>query len=80
MRLGIFLGYHFHPGGVWSKDYLVADYADLRSNPEADPADIRISRTAEINVTKPEFDFPLKAHKEKVMRELKDPGGREGSE
>ena len=29
-REGIFVGYHCHPGGKWSGDYLVIDAQDMR--------------------------------------------------
>ena len=27
---GLFVGYHIHAGGLWSGDYLVADYSPFR--------------------------------------------------
>ena len=36
-RDGLFLGYHMHPGGKWSGDYVVVDFGNLRDDPDAEP-------------------------------------------
>ena len=48
--LGLFLGWVFHPGGVWSGDYEVLDWDSIRLNPNAKPTShsVRIHRTSSI--------------------------------
>ena len=42
--LGIFLGYHLHPGGVWGGDYLVADLAPFRDSCEVARSKVKVHR------------------------------------
>ena len=34
---GIFVGWHMHPGGIWSGDYLVADYVAIKNDIDIGP-------------------------------------------
>ncbi len=41
---GVFIGYHVHAGGLWSGDYIVADYAPLKKDCDAIPAKVKVRR------------------------------------
>ena len=69
-RPGIFLHPHAQPGGIWSGDYIIADFEAFRSNPNAEPKDVRIHRTKEViplNHLGP-LKFPLAEYRESCKR------------
>ena len=69
-RPGIFLHPHAQPGGIWSGDYIIADFEVFRSNPNAEPKDVRIHRTKEViplNHLGP-LKFPLAEYRESCKR------------
>jgi hypothetical protein len=43
-QLGIFVGYHVLPGGTWKGDYLVAECAAVRDNPDVPIGRVKIHR------------------------------------
>ena len=45
---GVFIGYHIHPGGVWSGDYLVAEFAPFRKNYDVERSKVKIHRIKEV--------------------------------
>ena len=45
---GVFLGYHIHPGGLWSGDYLVADLASFKTDCDAAKSKVKIHRAKEV--------------------------------
>ncbi len=45
---GAFIGYHTHAGGIWSGDYLVADYAPFKKDCDVTPATVRAHRIKEV--------------------------------
>ena len=45
---GVFVGYHIHPGGLWSGDYLVADLAPFRIDCDATRNKVKVHRIREI--------------------------------
>ena len=57
---GVFIGYHIHAGGLWSGDYLVADFAPFRQDCDVIKSKVKIHRIKEV-VKKPsgEFLFPV---------------------
>ena len=59
-RVGLFVGFHMQPGGRWSGDYLVVEFARLRESPNTEPGSAKIHRVAEVmNVDFGKFVFPL---------------------
>ena len=68
-RPGIFVGLHFQPGGLWSGDFIVADFAAFQEDPDIQPGShaCSISRTKEVVVPgKHEpIIFPLADFREK---------------
>lgn len=67
---GLFLGYHIQPGGLWSSDFIVVDFAKLREDPELAPGGCNIARTPEVFITYPgaPYKFPLAEHR-KILEE-----------
>jgi hypothetical protein len=56
----VFIGYHIHPGGVWSGDYLVAELAPLRKNFDVVKSKIKIHRIKEVVTNHTgKFTFPV---------------------
>ena len=45
---GLFLGWHVHPGGKWSGDYICVSFEKLRHNVDAGPSETRIHRTKNV--------------------------------
>ena len=45
---GVFLGYHIHPGGLWSGDYLVADLAPFKTDCDVAKSKGTIHRVKEL--------------------------------
>ena len=45
---GIFMGYHIHPGGLWSGDYLVAELQPFRRNHDVPRSKVKVHRTKEV--------------------------------
>ncbi len=45
---GVFVGYHTHAGGIWSGDYLVADYAPFKKDGDVGRAKVKIHRAKEV--------------------------------
>ena len=41
-------GYHTHAGGLWSGDYLVADYAPFKKYCDVGRAKVKVHRTKEV--------------------------------
>ncbi len=41
---GVFIRYHGNPGGEWSGDYIVADLAYVRANPDVPRSKVKIHR------------------------------------
>ncbi len=41
---GVFIGYLIHVGGLWSGDYLVADYSPFRSDSDVIKSKVKIHR------------------------------------
>ena len=41
---GVFIGYHTHAGGLWSGDYLVADYAPFEKQCDVTRAKVKVHR------------------------------------
>ena len=46
--LGVFVGCHFHPGGLWSGDYLVAELHPFRRNHDVARSKVKIHRIREV--------------------------------
>ena len=45
---GIFLGYHIQPGGLWSGDYIVADYEPFKKDCDVLESRVKIHRIKEV--------------------------------
>ena len=45
---GVFIGYHIHAGGLWSGDYLVADYSPFRRDCDVAKSKVKIHRIREV--------------------------------
>ena len=45
---GVFVGYHTHAGGIWSGDYLVADYAPFKKDCDVGRAKVKVHPTREV--------------------------------
>ena len=57
---GVFIGYHVNPGGEWSGDYLVADLAYFRANPDVPRSKVIIHRIKEaVPILDGKFVFPV---------------------
>ncbi len=57
---GVFIGYHVNPGGEWSGDYLVADLAYFRENPDVVRSKVKIHRIKEaVPILDGKFVFPV---------------------
>ena len=71
-RPGLMLGYHVHPGGRWSKDYLIADLDDFRGK-LGDTRKVRVFRVPDV-IFDPENEdnlkFPLKAAFDEVRTSM----------
>ena len=59
------MGYFVQPGGKWSGDYLVADFEQLRKDPESPPAKCSVHRTSEVFFRFEALSFPLFEYREK---------------
>ena len=58
-RDGLLVGFHVQPGGLWSGDYLVADWETFRHHPDATPGQCRIHRTSAVFWDPTKVEFPL---------------------
>ena len=57
---GVSVGYHIHPGAMWSGDYLVADLAPLRKNFDVTREEIKIHRIREVVTNHTgKFSYPV---------------------
>ncbi len=57
---GVFIGYHVNPGGEWSGDYLVADLAYFRADPDVPRSQIKVHRIKEVvPIFDGKFVFPV---------------------
>ena len=45
---GVFVGCHTHAGGIWSGDYLFADYPPFKKDGDVERAKMNIHRTEEV--------------------------------
>ncbi len=45
---GVFVGCHTHAGGIWSGDYLVADYAQFKTDCDVGRAKVNVHRANEV--------------------------------
>ena len=45
---GVSVGCHAHLGGIWSGDYLVADYAPFKKDCDVGRAKVKVHRTKEV--------------------------------
>ena len=63
-------GFHCHPGGEWSGDYYVAEFDAFRINPDAEPKDVTIHRTAELIIPPGGYVpyFPLAEYRQRQRR------------
>ena len=52
----VFIGYHMHPGGRFSGDYLMVDYASLVNS--STPAEVPIRRVSEVIFDESRLTFP----------------------
>ena len=70
VKTGLMVGYHCHPGGEWSGDYYVAEFDAFRINPDAEPKDVTIHRTAELIIPPSGYVpyFPLYEYREQQRR------------
>ena len=59
---GVFLGWHMHPGGKWSRDYKVAALADLDLTNPGRSKKMRVFRVREVLIPNDDngYTFPLK--------------------
>ena len=58
------VGYHEQPGGLWSGDYTIVEFAALRTNPDLPPSSCSLHRTSEIVGYDPKvLYFPLAKHR-----------------
>ncbi len=55
----MFLGWHMHPGGHWSKDYLAASLADWDLDTPGKSQMMRVSRVRELCVPDEEMGVSL---------------------
>ena len=70
---GIFVGYHVLPGGIWSGDYLVAEFDTLLADIDAAPypqGKVRVHRVKEVcDYLNPPI-YPIAILREKAWRGL----------
>ena len=45
---GVFIGYHVHPGGLWSGDYLAFDYLPFKRDCDVVKSKVKIHRIKEV--------------------------------
>ncbi len=70
---GVFIGYHVHAGGLWSGDYLVADFAPFRRDCNVAKSKVKIHRIRGIAPNrKGEFIFLVANLRHKRMMALGD--------
>ena len=67
---GIFLGYHFNPGGRWSQDYLVACLDDFDTSDDNTYRKVNVHRIREIVFTESDVQFPLRKVYDEIHRSL----------
>jgi hypothetical protein len=57
---GVFIGYHIHPGGLWSNDYLVAELSSFRGNYNVAWSKVKVHRVREVVTNHTgKFSFPV---------------------
>ena len=72
---GVFVGYHIHPGGLWSGDYLVAELAPFRKNYDATRAKVKVHRIREVVTNHTgEFRYPVAEWRMKALLKGEDSG------
>ena len=73
---GVFIGYHFHPGGLWSGDYLVADLAPFKIHCNVIMSKVKIHRIKEVAPNHSgKFYFPVAYwRKRRLLREYNEEG------
>ena len=64
---GLFIGYDFKPGCVWSGDYLVAPFAKFQDGPEVRPGHLHVCRTSRIHLNPAAMRFPIAEYREQVQ-------------
>jgi hypothetical protein len=70
---GLFLGWFVQPGGIWSGDYIVVEYAPFQTNPEMSYGKMRkiAHRIREVDnrlTADGKFKFPLGERKDALAR------------
>jgi hypothetical protein len=57
---GVFIGYHIHPGGLWSNDYLVAELSSFKENFNVAWSKVKVHRIREVVANlNGKFYFPV---------------------
>jgi hypothetical protein len=68
---GVFIGYHTHAGGLWSGDYIVAEYAPFMKDCDATRAKVKVHHIREVvrNMSG-QFVFPVaERRRERALKE-----------
>ena len=73
---GIFVGYHMHPGGVFSGDYYVVALDELINDIDAAPGDVKIHRAREVSVRPGAPVFPIAARRKRLEGGSNSEGAR----
>ena len=70
---GVFIGYHVHPGGLWSGDYLIADFAPFRRDCNVAKIKVNIHRVREIVMNRTgDFSLPVASLRQKRLLSADD--------
>ena len=76
---GVFMGWHMHPGGHWSKDYLVSYLPDFEAVQSGKTKKIHVYRVRDIHVNEGPVEFALKKAADELKGTVtKGRRGREG--
>ena len=71
---GVFMGWHMHPGGHWSRDYFVGYLPDLESINDGKSKRLHVYRVRDIVFdNKATVAFPLKEAKDRIAGSVEKP-------